>query len=124
MELFSAELQLHIDIRNMLSLASSFTYAAVRGAMQSANPADAKREFPTTQSQLRLSRSWLWLLRHDARLAAPYGSVRAVNRVDAPAHEANTIYCLPSCRNVIGTAVVTDGIGTDAASLPVVLSNA
>ena len=43
--------------------------------------------------------------------AAPArGNVKATNDVFDPAPIANTMYCRPLCRNVIGTAVVFAGI--------------
>lgn len=58
--------------------------------------------------------------------ALPYfrGSASATSDVFAPAPVANTMYCFPWCRNVIGIAVVRDGIVTSPTCFPVRLSTA
>ena len=52
------------------------------------------------------------------------GSARATSEVLAPAPVAKTMYCLPWCRNVIGTAVVREGIASAPTCFPVFLSTA
>ena len=54
----------------------------------------------------------------------PRGSVSAIRPDGPPVPDAKTMYCLPWCRNVIGTAVFTAGICTAPTCLPVALSNA
>src|SRR6185437_15242241 len=52
------------------------------------------------------------------------GNVSATNPVCSPCPVAKTMYCFPLYRNVIGTAVLTVGIGTAPTCLPVALSKA
>jgi hypothetical protein len=52
------------------------------------------------------------------------GNVNATNPVCSPCPVAKTMYCFPLYRNVIGTAVLTVGIGTAPTCLPVALSKA
>ena len=54
----------------------------------------------------------------------PRGSVSAMRPDGPPVPDANTMYCLPWCRNVIGTAVLTAGMLTAPTCLPVALSKA
>lgn len=52
------------------------------------------------------------------------GSVSATSAVLVPPPVANTMYCFPLCRNVIGGALVFDGIWTAPTCFPVALSTA
>jgi hypothetical protein len=47
--------------------------------------------------------------------------VSATSDVLAPPPVANTMYCLPLCRKVIGGALVLVGMGTAPTCLPVAL---
>ena len=52
------------------------------------------------------------------------GRVSATSDVLAPAPVANTMYCRPWCMNVIGIAVVREGMATLPTCFPVALSTA
>src|SRR5688572_17215146 len=52
------------------------------------------------------------------------GRLSATSDVFAPPPVAKTMYCLPLCMKVIGTALVFSGIGTIPTCLPVALSTA
>ena len=65
-----------------------------------------------------------WLIFRLPPSAYLFGNVNAYILMLSPCPLTNTMYCLPLCMYVIGTALVGLGITTDPTSFPEVLSNA